>query len=159
MDNLDPLEVKGPLSLDDDNASRDNNVDLLSNIENKLGDTSSNRLPKESLQDKNFSWDAFVEGVEKSKPTLVAALNNCKYISFYKNTLTVEAKYSFHKERLEINSTKNLLEKPGRMEQVDEWYYDTAANTLQNGGAAAAGIEPTALSLLDIEHIMSESPF
>jgi len=51
------------------------------------------------------------------------------------------------------------LSMPGRMPGVPQWYFDTAAKTLQNGGAAAAGIEPTALSLLDIEHIMSESPF
>ena len=43
------------------------------------------------------------------------------------------------------------LEKPGRIPEIPEWYFDTAAKTLQNGGAASAGISPTLLTLEDLK--------
>lgn len=48
-------------------------------------------------------------------------------------------------------------EKPGRLAGVEEWYFDTAANTLQNGGAAAATTTPTRLSLDEIERILRQT--
>ncbi|MDD5566740.1 MAG: hypothetical protein PHH01_00945 [Patescibacteria group bacterium] len=46
------------------------------------------------------------------------------------------------------------LIKPGRMAGVEEWYFDTAANTLQNGGANSVNIQPTHLSLEEIKQIL-----
>ena len=37
------------------------------------------------------------------------------------------------------------LHAPGQISEVPEWYYDTAANTLQNGGIRPNGVEPTSL--------------
>lgn len=54
--------------------------------------------------------------------------------------------------------SESQLEQPGRLSQVPEWYFDTAAKTLQNGGAAAQGIEPTELSLHDIGEILKTAP-
>lgn len=45
---------------------------------------------------------------------------------------------------------KFLLAK-GRMKEVEEWYYDTAANSLQNGGMMAEKVPPTNLDLKDIK--------
>lgn len=42
------------------------------------------------------------------------------------------------------------LARPGRVDGVEEWYFDTAANTIQNGGAAHQGIPPTHLSIAEI---------
>src|SRR3989344_3257007 len=45
------------------------------------------------------------------------------------------------------------LQKPGRLEGLEEWFYDNAANTLQNGGAAAEGITPTRITLPEMQRI------
>jgi hypothetical protein len=39
------------------------------------------------------------------------------------------------------------LQKPGRVDGIDEWFYDTAANTVQNGGVKPQGIPATRLGL------------
>lgn len=49
------------------------------------------------------------------------------------------------------------LIKPGRMDGVEEWYFDTAANTLQNGGCSSENIHPTRLSLAEIEMLLSKT--
>lgn len=49
------------------------------------------------------------------------------------------------------------IEKPGRLPEVPQWYFDTAAKTLQNGGAASQGISPTHLSLEDIQNALTKS--
>ena len=46
------------------------------------------------------------------------------------------------------------LAKPGRIEGLEEWYFDTAANTLQNGGAASQGISPTHLSISELVELL-----
>lgn len=46
------------------------------------------------------------------------------------------------------------LSKPGRVDGVEEWYFDTAANTIQNGGAASQGVTPTRLTLAEIEALL-----
>lgn len=47
--------------------------------------------------------------------------------------------------------------RPGRMAEVPEWYYDTAANTIQNGGAAEQNINPTRLTLDQIQDILGQT--
>lgn len=49
------------------------------------------------------------------------------------------------------------LEKPRRLEGVEEWYYDTAAETIQNGGAAAAEFGPTRLTGDEIRQILEQT--
>ena len=49
------------------------------------------------------------------------------------------------------------LEKPGRTEGLPHWYYDTRANTLQNGGINPQNIPPTKLSITDIETTVKQS--
>lgn len=53
--------------------------------------------------------------------------------------------------------TQEQMEKPGRLEGIEEWYFDTAANTLQNGGAAAKGIPPTSLELAEIRSLLEKT--
>ncbi|MDO8594607.1 MAG: hypothetical protein Q7R93_03795 [bacterium] len=36
-----------------------------------------------------------------------------------------------------------LLAEPGRLDDIPEWYYDTATNSIQNGGTSPQGISPT----------------
>ena len=50
--------------------------------------------------------------------------------------------------------TDGQLEKPRRLEGVEEWYFDTAANTIQNGGAVLADLTPTRLTLEEIKAIL-----
>ena len=47
-------------------------------------------------------------------------------------------------------------EKPRRLEGIDEWYFDIAANTIQNGGAATANISPTQLGMEEIQHMLTD---
>lgn len=49
------------------------------------------------------------------------------------------------------------LEKPTRLEGIDEWYFDTAANTLQNGGVAAEGVAPTQLTIAEVVAILEQT--
>jgi hypothetical protein len=53
-------------------------------------------------------------------------------------------------------STFDLMQ-PGKVEEIPEWYYDTATNSVLNGGASPKGILPTAISLDMIIEILKEA--
>jgi hypothetical protein len=53
-------------------------------------------------------------------------------------------------------STFDLM-KPGKIQDIPEWYYDTATNSVLNGGASPKGILPTAIPLETIIDILKES--
>ncbi|MDO8655226.1 MAG: hypothetical protein Q7R48_02250 [bacterium] len=48
------------------------------------------------------------------------------------------------------------LMKPGRIEEVPEWYYDTATNSLLNGGLHPQGTEGTAIPFVKLKEILLE---
>lgn len=52
--------------------------------------------------------------------------------------------------------TLAYLHRPGRIDEAPEWFYDTAANTIQNGGVRPEGVTPTLLSLEEIVEIVRE---
>lgn len=54
---------------------------------------------------------------------------------------------------LEVRTVAELSQ-PHRLKGVEEWYYDTTANSLQNGGIAPEGITPTKLSLDEVKEIL-----
>jgi hypothetical protein len=56
---------------------------------------------------------------------------------------------------LKIDSMHDL-EAPGRTENLPHWYYDTRANTLQNGGVNPKGIPPTELTAEEIEDAVKD---
>lgn len=61
------------------------------------------------------------------------------------------------KKGINLDITESELEKPGRLAEIPEWYYDTAANTLQNGGAASSeSVERTQLTLGDIKVVLQD---
>lgn len=51
---------------------------------------------------------------------------------------------------------ETALCKPGRLDAVEEWFYDTAANTIQNGGVKPAGVPATRLSLTAIADLVEK---
>jgi hypothetical protein len=51
-------------------------------------------------------------------------------------------------------SNKQLLEKEGRIDEVPEWYYDTATNSLLNGGLNPGSTRATSISKDDFEKIV-----
>jgi hypothetical protein len=55
-----------------------------------------------------------------------------------------------------MHSTYDLM-RPGKIQDVPEWYYDTATNSVLNGGASPKGILPTAIPLETITDILKES--
>src|SRR3989344_1819895 len=56
----------------------------------------------------------------------------------------------------QINSIQILM-KPGKIEEVQEWYYDRATNSLLNGGINPKGILPTAIPFEKIKAIAKEA--
>ena len=61
------------------------------------------------------------------------------------------------KKKIKLNLTDEEMLKAGRVEGVDEWYYDDAANTLQNGGVDPQGITATRLSKDEVVAIVKET--
>lgn len=61
------------------------------------------------------------------------------------------------KKGMTLPTSVEELQKPGRLLGLEEWYYDDAANTLQNGGAYTQGTMPTRLSNEEIVAILEES--
>lgn len=57
---------------------------------------------------------------------------------------------------VKLRANEDDLQKPGKLEGVEEWYYDTAANTLQNGGAAPEGVTPTKLAMPVLRQILEK---
>ncbi|MEX0934781.1 MAG: hypothetical protein WDZ70_00450 [Candidatus Paceibacterota bacterium] len=47
----------------------------------------------------------------------------------------------------ESGEKKDGFDKPGRIDEVPYWYYDTATNSLLNGGSHASDVEPSSLTL------------
>ncbi len=60
------------------------------------------------------------------------------------------------RDRKLVCSTFDLMV-PGKIEEVPEWYYDRATNSILNGGASPKGILPTAISLDIIKDILKEA--
>jgi hypothetical protein len=58
---------------------------------------------------------------------------------------------------IRLDLPQEQLEKPRRLEGIDAWYFDTAANTIQNGGAAAENVPTTLLSLSDIRSVLERT--
>ncbi len=58
---------------------------------------------------------------------------------------------------VQLNVSQEQWEKPCRLEGVDAWYFDTAANTIQNGGAAADNVPTTTLSLDEIKAVLLQT--
>jgi len=53
-------------------------------------------------------------------------------------------------------STFDLMN-PGKIEEIPEWYYDRATNSVLNGGASPKGILPTAIPLETVTDILKEA--
>lgn len=58
---------------------------------------------------------------------------------------------------LNSNIPVTKLMTPGNVEEVPEWYYDRATNSILNGGANPKGIQPTKISLKRIKEIIQEA--
>ena len=53
----------------------------------------------------------------------------------------------------------NDLSQPGRIDEVPWWWYDTAANTLQNGGLRPDGVISTSLSYQEVNRALYDGLF
>lgn len=110
----------------------------------------------------------FLRAVEDVKADIVVVRRSTGHINIITKDRKPRVDFRFTVRRLreeealkkgiELEATEHELEKTGRIEAVKEWYYDTAANTLQNGGAAAVdSVPPTSLQLEDVEKILLET--
>jgi len=55
-----------------------------------------------------------------------------------------------------VPSDEKYLERPGRIEEIPEWYYDPATNSLQNGGANPQDIPKTHIAHHELKTILVE---
>lgn len=60
------------------------------------------------------------------------------------------------KKQISLDVSQNELQKVGSIKQVPEWYYDDAANTLQNGGVSPGDVPATRLSAEEILTLVKE---
>lgn len=51
---------------------------------------------------------------------------------------------------------EHAMRKPGRLDGLPMWFYDTAANTIQNGGVNPQNIPPTAMDLKTIAKLVAD---
>lgn len=54
-----------------------------------------------------------------------------------------------------FDTDEEYLMKPGKIPEVPEWYYDTATNSLQNGGANTKNVEPTRITKEELRDLLS----
>ncbi len=54
----------------------------------------------------------------------------------------------------ELELTKQILTSPGRVNEIPEWYYDPATNSLQNGGINPKEIKPTKIPKEDLRRVL-----
>jgi hypothetical protein len=61
------------------------------------------------------------------------------------------------KKGVQIKADEAALMSSGRLEGIDEWYYDNAANSIQNGGISPEGVTPTKLSREEILALVKDA--
>ncbi|MFA6429281.1 MAG: hypothetical protein WCV84_02165 [Patescibacteria group bacterium] len=61
------------------------------------------------------------------------------------------------KKGVQLSASKEELMGSGRLDPIDEWYYDDAANTIQNGGVQPQGVTPTRLSKDEVIAIVKDA--
>lgn len=61
------------------------------------------------------------------------------------------------KKSVDIDTNETTLMSAGRVEGIDEWYYDNAANSIQNGGINPEGVTATKLSRTEIINLVKDA--
>ncbi|MEK7614910.1 MAG: hypothetical protein AAB431_00825, partial [Patescibacteria group bacterium] len=61
------------------------------------------------------------------------------------------------RKQITLPSDRTLLQAAGGMKEIPEWYYDDAANSIQNGGVSPGDIPATKLSMDEIVAILERT--
>ncbi|MDD5438011.1 MAG: hypothetical protein PHC70_02600 [Patescibacteria group bacterium] len=61
------------------------------------------------------------------------------------------------KKGIQLQVDESALMSAGRLAEIEEWYYDNAANSIQNGGISPEGVTPTKLSRPEIIALVKEA--
>lgn len=61
------------------------------------------------------------------------------------------------KKDVALPADEEALTSAGRIDGIEEWYYDDAANSIQNGGISPEGVTPTRLSKNEIIALIKEA--
>jgi len=61
------------------------------------------------------------------------------------------------KKGVKLDADEAVLMSAGRLAGIEEWYYDDAANSIQNGGVNPQGVTPTALNPQEIISITKDA--
>jgi len=111
------------------------------------------------VQTDDLAMAGFIRNKEDTK--IVITKNNSGHTNIItKQDSELDLKPLIKEIRLKEASIKNTsidsnkLTDPARVDGAEEWYYDTAANTLQNGGAHPQGVNPTHIPIEDVVNIV-----
>lgn len=78
-------------------------------LRTKVIETSYGHTDSSAIDPKLFKWGQFVKLVSEKRPSIATILKNCEYIGIEGNAVVVQAKFLFHKERLELPSNRIIL--------------------------------------------------
>lgn len=118
------------------------------------------------LESDNLSMAGWLKSSGGIKADVVCQKNNAGFTNILTKPLkAVDLRWTaayLRKAEAELRDRKLTcstfdLMKPGKMEEIPEWYYDRATNSVLNGGATPRGILPTAIPLETIKDILKES--
>ena len=117
------------------------------------------------IQSDNPSMIGWLRSSSGVKADVVAQKTNAGYVNiltrqFKRIDLRLVASL-IRKEETELRgrrlglSSEDLM-RPGRVNEVPEWYYDRATNSLLNGSLSQKGISPTQITLPRIKELIEE---
>lgn len=90
------------------NNKESKNINVLTNEKSKNFENKTDAYT-DNLDTSNFDWLQFLQIISEQKPSLLAILNVVEFKGFEGSNLIIQTKYAFHKERLEIATTKSFL--------------------------------------------------
>ena len=118
------------------------------------------------LESDNLSMSGWLKSSGGVKADVVCQRNNAGFTNILTKPLKMvdlrwlaayirKAEAELRNRKL-VCSTFDLMN-PGKMQEIPEWYYDRATNSVLNGGAIPKGILPTAIPLETIKEILKEA--
>jgi len=115
-----------------------------------------------ALESDNVSMSGWLRSAEGAKADVVVQKTSAGFVNILTRPLKrIDLRWTaalLRQEEIEMRK-RNLqlpegyLMKSGRIEEVPEWYYDRATNSILNGGILHRGVEPTAVSFAMVKEL------
>ena len=94
--------------------------------------------------------------IQKSSAGYVNIVTNQIKKIDLRETIALLRREELQQRGQEVRLSMFELMRPGRVEQVPDWYYDRATNSLLNGGTIPKGVSPTAIPLEKVKALTIE---